>query len=232
LDTPCPGDNCAFGKEPLGVVRTESGAKVAYRASRLHFKAEKIEPLRPEDRFRIDTPHGSFEMSKAEFYRDFPNVVTSRSYKEKGSYHYLKVPKRALRYRTGDTAVPEEPTVRSKNRRLTAEELANLFAPLLKDVRSKLLQLSGGDATLQFALRRKLFKELTYDERSKPMQRRALKRKKIIEQEGRCAICQTSLPAKGAVLDRFEAMPGYIPSNVRVLCPSCDVAEQEKKKYG
>jgi hypothetical protein len=64
------------------------------------------------------------------------------------------------------------------NRRLTKEELTELFAPLLSDVRGRLITLSGGDAELLWALRRKLSKELTYDERSKPVQRKMLKLKK------------------------------------------------------
>jgi hypothetical protein len=91
--------------------------------------------------------------------------------------------------------------------------------------------LSNGDHALRFALRRKLFKELMYDERSKPMQRRALKRRMIAEQGGRCAICCEVLPERNAVLDRFEAMKGYVASNVRVLCPACDTNEQMKKGY-
>jgi hypothetical protein len=109
--------------------------------------------------------------------------------------------------------------------------LTELFNPLLKDVRARLEHLANGDADLHFALRRKLFKELIYDERSKPMQRRALKRKKIAEQGGKCAICQEPLQKRGAVLDRIEAMKGYISSNVRVLCPSCDTEQEETRGY-
>src|SRR5467141_249170 len=104
------------------------------------------------------------------------------------------------------------------NRQLTDEELGNLFAPLLELVRARLSELSGGDEALRWALRRKLFKELTYDERSKPMQRRALKRKKILEQSGKCAVCSDALPERNSVLDRFEAMKGYTQENTRVIC--------------
>ncbi len=64
------------------------------------------------------------------------------------------------------------------NRNLTTTELAGLFAPLIADVRGRLLDLAAGGEDLHWALRRKLAKELTYDERSKPMQRRALKVRK------------------------------------------------------
>ena len=61
------------------------------------------------------------------------------------------------------------------NRQLTPEELEQANA-LLDDIRSKLVALSAGEKDLLFAYRRKIFKELTYDERSKPMVRRKLKR--------------------------------------------------------
>jgi hypothetical protein len=40
-------------------------------------------------------------MTKAEFYRDFANVVQTRSYRAPGGYHYAALPKRAERYRVG-----------------------------------------------------------------------------------------------------------------------------------
>lgn len=117
------------------------------------------------------------------------------------------------------------------NRRLTQVELSTLFAPLLADVREKLLTLSLDDQSLLWALRRKLAKELVYDERSKPMQRKAVKAKKRAEQSGRCAICSSDLPPRGAVLDRFEAMKGYTVENTRLLCPVCDTSVQASRNY-
>ena len=73
--------------------------KVAsYEFSRLGFKADVIEPLGPRDRFRIVTPEGTFEMTKADFYRDFANVAKSMSYRERGLYHYPATPQKALKY--------------------------------------------------------------------------------------------------------------------------------------
>lgn len=72
---------------------------LTYEATRLAFKADLIEPLPSSGRFRIVTPVGTFEMSKAEFYSAFPNVVKSKSYKEGRLYHYPTVPKAALRFR-------------------------------------------------------------------------------------------------------------------------------------
>lgn len=53
------------------------------------------------------------------------------------------------------------------NRQLTAEELIRANA-LLAEIRARLEALSDGDRELLFAYRRKVFKELTYDERESP----------------------------------------------------------------
>jgi len=55
-----------------------------YQFSRLGFKADVIEPLGPRDRFPIVTPEGAFEMTKADFHRDFANVANSMSYRDRG----------------------------------------------------------------------------------------------------------------------------------------------------
>ena len=117
------------------------------------------------------------------------------------------------------------------NRQLSSEELEKLFAPLLSEVRERLVSLSGGDKDLQWALRRKLFKELTYDERGKPIQRRKLKEMKRAEQDNKCRRCGESLPAKHVVLDRIEAMKGYTPENTRLLCSECDKQVQQERGY-
>ena len=117
------------------------------------------------------------------------------------------------------------------NRILTREELIKLARPLLKSVRTRLLKLSNGDAELHFALRRKLAKELTYDERSGPNERRKLKTAQRARQNNRCAMCGGLLPAKGAILDRLEAMAGYTSENTQLLCPSCDADTQAKRGY-
>jgi len=90
------------------------------------------------------------------------------------------------------------------NRQLSPEELAQANV-LLSEIRTKLETLSHGDRELLFAYRRKVFKELTYDERSKPMVRRKLKDQKWKEQRGLCAICGLELPERYTVLDRLNA---------------------------
>ena len=101
-----------FGKlmpEPLAHVALGAGSTdptdgaspspVVYNATRLLFRAAVIEPLLPNEAFRVITPDGAFQMTKSEFYRDFANVVASASYREKGIYHYPTLPRRALPYR-------------------------------------------------------------------------------------------------------------------------------------
>jgi hypothetical protein len=71
---------------------------VTYEASRLRFVADRIEPLRVGDLFEIITPHGTFRMTKGQFYSDLANVVASASYRNAGYYHYPTIPARARKY--------------------------------------------------------------------------------------------------------------------------------------
>jgi hypothetical protein len=116
------------------------------------------------------------------------------------------------------------------NRRLTPAELEDARL-LLTMVRAGLRQLAGDDAELLFALRRKVYKELVYDERDKPMVRRRLKSQKRQQQGGLCAICSQPLPEKYCVLDRLEGAAGYTAENTRLVCPGCDVTTQQSRGY-
>lgn len=119
------------------------------------------------------------------------------------------------------------------NRTLTADELAKLARPLLAEIRDRLNGLSGGDPQLLFALRRKIYKELSFDERGTPMKRRLLRAAKYAEQQGKCALCSDTLEpmGKNGVLDRAEAMDGYVNENVRLICAKCDRRVQESRNY-
>jgi ribosomal protein L44E len=117
------------------------------------------------------------------------------------------------------------------NRQLTDEERKDLFEPLIIEVRKRLKDLCNEDEELLWALRRKLTKELGYDERSKPMYRKILKFKKMATQKGLCAVCEKDLPEKNSVLDRFEAMNGYTEENTRLICSACNVEIQEQRGY-
>jgi hypothetical protein len=117
------------------------------------------------------------------------------------------------------------------NRILTDQERESLFQPFIVEVRAKLDRISAGDVELLFALRRKLYKELIYDERGKPMSRKILKEVKRALQENKCAICGETLPMKNAVLDRLKAMDGYTKENTRLICHDCDTKTQVERGY-
>lgn len=86
---------------------------VEYSFSRLCFRADVIEPLNDDDIFAIHTPDGTFQMTKADFYRVFPNVVASKSYRDSGIYHMSHPPRKALQFLTGTTGFLKETPVKS-----------------------------------------------------------------------------------------------------------------------
>jgi hypothetical protein len=121
-------------------------------------------------------------------------------------------------------------TESSSGRRLTEQELASA-REILVNTRAEIAKVSNGDPSLLWALRRKVYKELIYDERSKPMARRLLKAKLFAKQLGLCGDCKKSLPEKYSVLDRRRAMDGYTELNCRLLCSDCDQKAQAAKGY-
>lgn len=104
---------------------------------------------------------------------------------------------------------------------------------LLDRIRVELNDRSAGDPVKLHLLRRKVAKKLVYDERSTPMQRKALKQRKMIEQNGICTICGKPLPELGyyAVLDRKIAHLGYTDENVNLVHADCDYEQQAKRGY-
>jgi hypothetical protein len=116
------------------------------------------------------------------------------------------------------------------NRNLTDVELANANA-LLGEIRVRLVVLAGSAPDLLFAYRRKIAKELSYDERKKPMLRRKLKAQKRAQQAGVCPVCFKPLPEKYAVLDRITAAAGYTPENTRLIHAECDRQVQAERRY-
>ena len=77
----------------------KSQPKVTYRDHRLCFKKEYIEPLKPEDSFRIICGNGIFQMKKNEFYEVFDNIVETSSYQDRGQYHSKNPPRKALQFK-------------------------------------------------------------------------------------------------------------------------------------
>src|SRR6267143_1926118 len=116
------------------------------------------------------------------------------------------------------------------NRNLSATELENANR-LLADIRERLLSLAADDQALLFAYRRKIAKELGYDERRKPMVRRRIKELKRRAQDGLCFLCRDPLPDKYAVLDRLDAVGGYTEENTRLICERCDRDVQAQRAF-
>ena len=121
-------------------------------------------------------------------------------------------------------------TTSVKKRRLSESEL-EVARVLLGTVRNQLEKVADNDTELLFLLRRKVAKELVYDERSKPAIRKRLKTKKRTEQNGLCAQCNEPLPDSDCVLDRFVASAGYTIENTQLICRPCDNAIQQARKY-
>ena len=116
------------------------------------------------------------------------------------------------------------------NRNLNGDELkrANL---LLAQTRKKLKSLSAGDPLLLFAYRRKVIKELGYDERGKPGVRARLKALKFGSQNGKCVHCGEELPLKYSELDRKNAADGYTAANTELVHAKCHQDRQQAKGY-
>lgn len=116
------------------------------------------------------------------------------------------------------------------NRRLNADELLKANK-VLATIRAALEDLAGDDRDLLLAYRRKVFKELIYDERGKPMTRRDVKQKKWVQQGGKCAHCGEELPVAYSELDRLNAPDGYTIENTELVHHVCHVERQKAKRY-
>ena len=116
------------------------------------------------------------------------------------------------------------------NRQLTSIEIVAARS-LLSHVREQLEALAGNDPDLLFAFRRKVYKELIYDERHKPSQRKKLKALKRREQNEMCPECNKPLPDAYCVLDRMNAVDGYTAENTRLICRPCDIKIQSSRRY-
>ena len=84
---------------------------------------------------------------------------------------------------------------------------------------------------LLFAYRRKVIKELGYDERGKPVARAKLKAMKWGQQNGKCAHCKKDMPLKYSELDRLNAADGYTPENTELVHAQCHQERQANKRY-
>lgn len=116
------------------------------------------------------------------------------------------------------------------NRNLNEQELKKANA-ILEKIRKEIKSYSKGSKELKFALNRKIYKELSYDERGKPSHRKKLKEEKRKTQKNLCAKCKKPLPEKYSVLDRINADEGYTDSNTKLIHRDCDQKIQESRQY-
>jgi hypothetical protein len=123
-----------------------------------------------------------------------------------------------------------EPDMTEKKNRLTETE-REAGRRIVKNARHLISKAAKKDYSLLWALRRYVYTRLIYDERGTPMQRRSLKRKKIISQRGLCAICKKKLPKAGAELDRRRAIRGYTGENTRLVHHKCHRRSQQEKGF-
>jgi hypothetical protein len=113
---------------------------------------------------------------------------------------------------------------------LTAEQVQQA-TDLLNEIRTRLDQLSDGDRALLFALRRRIYIRLSYDERGTPAQRSKLKNTKWKEQRGKCSICNEDLPVSEAELDRLDAVAGYTAANTQLIHHACHRKQQADRGF-
>jgi hypothetical protein len=116
------------------------------------------------------------------------------------------------------------------NRNLDAEEMKKANS-LPSEIRTRIDELADGDALLLFAYRRKIYKELIYLERGKPMARRKVKIQKFDQQHGKCAHCSEDMTILYSELDRKNAADGYTLENTELVHAKCHQARQAAKGY-
>ena len=74
-------------------------AATHYKYSRLAFRREIIEKLAPSDSFDVETPEGTYRFTREQFEKVFSNVIKTKSYLERGLYHYPRTPEKAFPYK-------------------------------------------------------------------------------------------------------------------------------------
>ncbi|MGH7428267.1 MAG: hypothetical protein ACREJ4_07905 [Candidatus Methylomirabilaceae bacterium] len=114
--------------------------------------------------------------------------------------------------------------------RLSPEQSAQANR-LLEHVRRRLIALSDGDPKLLHHVRRRIRLRLEQDERSRPGQRKRLKKQKWYEQHGRCALCPDELPKKEVELDRIDPYGGYTRENTRLVHHACHRKQQLERGF-
>jgi hypothetical protein len=113
LDRPLPAglDRRAGVPRTLRPPTAEEGARgvvVAWSNTNLTFYRAVIDRLLPDEKFRLETQHGTFEVTRDEFEKAVPSMVRSASYQRRsdaapGAARYVtgRVPASISKYRIG-----------------------------------------------------------------------------------------------------------------------------------
>ena len=113
---------------------------------------------------------------------------------------------------------------------LTAEQREQT-QKLLAKVRDDLATLASGNPAVLFAMRRRVFIRLLYDERGTPAERKRLKKQKRLEQNNLCPRCNEPLRDKDAALDRRAQMGGDTPENTELIHQHCHREDQRLRRF-
>jgi len=122
------------------------------------------------------------------------------------------------------------------NGRMSTDQLA-AAREILVEIRRRIVDAAGGDQRFAFALRRYVFKNLSYDERDTPARRTKLKLQKLVDQNGICAYAKCPTPhvkmtkEEEPELDRLDAIKGYTPENTVLMHHGCHRLSQKEKRF-
>ena len=96
-------------------------------------------------------------------------------------------------------------------------DAGDAVSTLLDLVEQRLTELSGGDPTVQVALRKQVISKLASAERRAAARRRAMNARKFIAQRGRCPSC--GAPLRGPNMGRHGR--DILPPDMPLYCASC-----------
>lgn len=107
---------------------------------------------------------------------------------------------------------------------------------LLERIRAEIDQIAAGDSMTAFQVRRYIAKQLMYDERGTPTERKIKKALLYERQKGLCGLCGKPMEKKGNDLHRtHETWRGYDVDgpnpNTILLHGECHNRQQEERGY-
>jgi hypothetical protein len=123
-----------------------------------------------------------------------------------------------------------------QNGRLSNDQLSTA-RQILAEVRQRMTEAAGGDQRFAFALRRYVYKKLSYDERDNPARRTKLKLQKLVDQDGKCGYPRCPTPDVRMTkedepeLDRLDAIKGYTRENTMLMHHGCHRLSQKERGF-